>query len=88
MKNLKTIPGITEEMLLERCNGDIEEATRLSAALVEVMKERYQESKELTDLEGPYMKALLKKIDEDLEWDLNTPWWKKVLVRFGVFRRN
>jgi len=65
-------------MLLERCNGDIEEATRLSVALVEVMKDRYQESKELLDPEGPYMKSLLKKIDEDLEWDLNTPWWKKI----------
>lgn len=75
---------ITEEMLLKKFNGDRVVAAYYAQALVNVIEEDYLKIKEELDPEGPYMKALIKEINEDLDWEMMTPWWKKVLVRIGV----
>lgn len=38
------------------------------------------------DPEGSNMKSIFKKIDEEFEWDLMTPWWKKALVKAGLMK--
>lgn len=79
--------GITEEMLLEKFNGDRVAAAYYAKALVDVMEEDYLRLKKDFDPDGPYMKGLLKKINDDFEWDMVTPWWKKVLIKVGLTKK-
>ena len=81
------IPHVTEEMLLKKFNGDVYKAAAYSQVLLEFQKEKLEHSKIFLP-DTPYMVALGKKIDEELDWDLLTPWWKKVLVKLGLMKRD
>lgn len=48
------------------------------------MEEQTAAMQEDLDPEGSNMKSILKQMDDEFDWDMMTPWWKKVLVRVGL----
>ena len=87
LSHLETLDEGGKQRLWERLDMDNYDPREMEPAVLNkrLEEQTLQMQKDL-DPDGPYMKSLFKKIDEECD-GLETPWWKKVLVRVGVVKR-